>query len=157
MTDLPFPIAVRPALYEHNVDVWAWHLDVDGTELGRLARLLSSDERARISRYAFAEDQMRFTVARTGLRRILALYTGVDADTVAFAYGEHGKPSLSHRPSPPFFNLSHSGGLAVAAITRCGEVGVDVEEIRPIGPEVASQFLRTASRRIWRCSADRLG
>jgi 4'-phosphopantetheinyl transferase len=45
----------------------------------------------------------------------------------------HGKPALDSggRPANLRFNLSHSHGLALFAFTLGGEVGVDVEYIRP--------------------------
>ncbi len=59
---------------------------------------------------------------------------------MALAYGEHGKPRLvsarggdgaGDAPSF-FFNLSHSGGLALCAVGQLGEIGVDIERIRPL-------------------------
>jgi len=44
---------------------------------------------------------------------------------------EHGKPRLASEPERLAFNLSHSGGLALVAVTRGREVGVDVEREKP--------------------------
>ena len=43
--------------------------------------------------------------------------------------GIHGKPGFRDK-SLPQFSLSHSGSLAVCAISDCGPVGVDVQEKR---------------------------
>jgi 4'-phosphopantetheinyl transferase len=48
-----------------------------------------------------------------------------------FAAGPHGKPRLDDSGAGVRFNLSHSAGLALIAIARDAEVGVDLEEIRP--------------------------
>ena len=48
-----------------------------------------------------------------------------------FAAGPHGKPRLDGDGAGIHFNLSHSGGLALIAVARGVEVGVDLEEIRP--------------------------
>lgn len=80
----------------------------------------------------------RFRRARIALRRLLSEYLRVAPGEVALEYGEHGKPRLStgrtgKGEAPPlFFNLSHSGGLALCAVGQVGEVGVDLERIRPL-------------------------
>jgi 4'-phosphopantetheinyl transferase len=50
---------------------------------------------------------------------------------VPLEYGEHGKPRItgSHRLR---FNLSHSGGRAFYALSLDCEIGVDLEQIRPM-------------------------
>ena len=59
--------------------------------------------------------------------------------------GPSGKPKLT--PSIPgqanvLFNLSHSGEVALIAVTRVGEIGVDVEYVKKDFPihEVAERF-----------------
>ena len=59
--------------------------------------------------------------------------------------GPSGKPKLT--PSIPgevylHFNLSHSGEVALIAVTRVGEIGVDVEYVKKDFPihEVAERF-----------------
>lgn len=71
----------------------------------------------------------RFAASRHALRSILAAYSGVAATDLRFEYGRYGKPAL---PGIPFdFNLSHTGDLALLAVSAAGPVGVDVEQIRP--------------------------
>ena len=50
-----------------------------------------------------------------------------------------GKPGLIPGASGRrlFFNVSHSGPLALFAFTRAGEVGIDVEVPRPRTPDLA--------------------
>lgn len=56
------------------------------------------------------------------------------------ARGENGKPFF---PSAPHlqFNLSHSGAVALCALSTRGSVGVDVEEIRPRNPALPRRVL----------------
>ncbi|HEX4187112.1 MAG TPA: 4'-phosphopantetheinyl transferase superfamily protein [Solirubrobacteraceae bacterium] len=74
------------------------------------------------------------------LRELLGRYLGRDPRELSFVTGEHGKPSLFESPYEsrasrsivqPYaelhFNLSHSGGLALYALTNLGPVGIDVE------------------------------
>jgi 4'-phosphopantetheinyl transferase len=65
------------------------------------------------------------------LDRVLALYLGEDPGAIELVRGEHGKPRLAAGPERLAFNLSHSGGLALVAVTRGREVGVDVEREKP--------------------------
>jgi 4'-phosphopantetheinyl transferase len=65
------------------------------------------------------------------LRRVLAIYLDENAEEIELAQGEHGKPRLAEDPPPLAFNLSHSGDLALVALARDREVGVDVERVRP--------------------------
>ena len=53
--------------------------------------------------------------------------------TLRFALGPHGKPALAHDGADEGdlrFNLSHSGDLALVAVTAGREVGVDIERAR---------------------------
>jgi 4'-phosphopantetheinyl transferase len=65
------------------------------------------------------------------LREVLARYLDKDPAMIELRRGEHGKPELADSSSPLRFNLSHSGDLALVAVTQGREVGVDVERIRP--------------------------
>lgn len=125
-----------------------WGLPANGTELpadevhvaltlverpielvDELTELLSEEERAQVKRFRFPRDQRRFTVCRGMLRLWLAHYLGAAPDELRFAYGPNGKPAVAGYGADFHFNLSHSGGLAAFAITRVGEVGIDLEQV----------------------------
>ncbi len=65
------------------------------------------------------------------LRQVLALYLDESAEEIDLTQGEHGKPRLAAEPPSLAFNLSHSGDLALVAVARDREVGVDVERMKP--------------------------
>lgn len=96
--------------------------------------LLSEDERVRVRRFYFPKHGIRYAVAHSALRQILAQYTSTRAVDLQFATGEHGKPELTnavaHNGQSLQFNLSHSGDMALVAVSRHGAVGVDVERWR---------------------------
>ncbi|HEU5062359.1 MAG TPA: 4'-phosphopantetheinyl transferase superfamily protein [Solirubrobacterales bacterium] len=61
---------------------------------------------------------------------MLARYLGTTPEAVQITHGEHGKPRLEGTGDLAF-NLSHSGQLAVIALVRGREVGIDVEKVVP--------------------------
>jgi 4'-phosphopantetheinyl transferase len=69
--------------------------------------------------------------AELTLRLVLATYLGEGPGEIELTAGEHGKPRLAEDPPRLAFNLSHSADLALVAVARDREVGVDVERIKP--------------------------
>lgn len=101
-------------------------LAVHAGELGRLHATLSADERERAAR-GRPDVQRRFVACRGRLRLLLARLLNVEPRDVVFRYGRQGKPSLEGEGSHGWrFNISHSGDVAIFAISR-SEVGVDIE------------------------------
>jgi hypothetical protein len=64
--------------------------------------------------------------ARGALRMLLGSYLDVEPHALRFELDPSGKPRLPGA-CPIHFNLSHSGSLAVYALTKIGDVGIDVE------------------------------
>ena len=65
---------------------------------------------------------------------LLASYLGGEPAQLNFGEGPHGKPFL-RPPTALDFNISHSRGTLLAAISRAQEVGVDIEvagRVRPV-------------------------
>ena len=122
-----------------EVHVWRTGLSPGDAELAAASSLLSPDERARADRFMMERSCVSFTAARAFLRRVLARYVAADPAALAFRYTEFGKPSLA-TGGDLRFTLSHSGDLAVLAIARAREVGIDVEAIRPVDPHLPERF-----------------
>ena len=124
-------------------EVWArcFPLEVSDADLARFHALLSAEERARAARFYFERDRRSFTAARGGLREILGGVLQAPPAELEFAYGERGKPRLSRpRREDFFFNLSHSGRWALLAWTRAGEIGADIEKMRPGTEGLAERY-----------------
>ena len=125
MTD---PLLLAPG----EAHVWCVALDVAPATAADLYATLSGEERDRAARPRFAIDRRRFVVARGALRDILGRYLGMDPGRLSFVYNAFGKPELGLTSGKRLkFNLSHSAGCALVAITEDAEVGVDLEYIRP--------------------------
>lgn len=131
-----------------EVHVWVAPLDDPyGRDVQRES-LFSAEERERAERFMREEPRRRFMAAHAALRSVLSGYLALPPADVPIATGTHGKPRLAdgevaddHR-----FNLAHSGELALIAVTRGCEVGVDVEQLRPVGhlQEIADRYFTAA-------------
>jgi len=104
------------------VDIWT-------VSLGALhVNYLSPDEKARAARFHFEQDRLHWIAARSALRLVLSRYLAVPPGEISFVLGTHGKPAVEN--SAVQFNLSHSRGWGMIAVSRDTPVGVDLEEIR---------------------------
>lgn len=119
-------------------------------KLRSLRSLLAPDEVGRAERFHFEADRASFIVSRGMLRSILAAYLKQDPAQLRFASNAYGKPALAgHEAASGLrFNLAHSNGLALYAVTRNREVGIDVEEIRAdfASDEIAGHFFSSTER-----------
>lgn len=130
-------------LTDYDVNIWQADLDQLSARVQQLAQTLSADELARAKRFYFEQDRQRFIVGRGLLREILSRYLDLAPNQLQFCYGLHGKPALAPTlGSSICFNLSHSQGLALYAITRDRPIGIDVEYIRPLAEaeQIAANF-----------------
>ncbi len=163
------PLALTPKLYTYDRDraeisfepedgeARVYRVDLNaGAEGDAFAELsewewLSLEERGRAQRLVRPRDGRRFVRCRGALRVILGSLLGSPPEAVEFRAGPGGKPvlplSLGSNGRPPLhFNVSHSGELALIAVSRRCEVGVDVEQARPISQAeriVQSYFTET--------------
>lgn len=94
--------------------------------------LLSAEEHARADRFHRDSDRTRFILAHAGLRTILGHALDRSPESLTFAAGSHGKPHLADGQADLRFNLSHSGDYALVAYAYGRDVGVDIEQERPI-------------------------
>lgn len=107
---------------------------------------LSPDEIARAKQYRFEAHRRRFVACRGLLRSILARYLACPAARIEFEYGQWGKPRLAHAATSNSleFNVTHSQGLALIAVTSGVSIGIDIEtsldrmDIEQIAREVFS-------------------
>lgn len=119
------------ALGEAEVHLWRAPLDVDVSTLSALARPMPPDELKHAASYRFERDRVRWVAGRGWLRRLLACYIDADPAGLGFRRDASGKPRLA-APSLAWlrFNLARSDEIAVFAVARDLEVGVDVERLR---------------------------
>ena len=128
--DLWLPPPERSTLTTEEVHVWRVWLDQEPSTVQAFLEILSPDERVRARKYYFHRDFEHFVVARGVLRDIISRYVNVSSHKIQFLYDQYGKPRLSSCGTPLCFNLSHSGGVALYAISQVQAVGVDIEYAR---------------------------
>jgi 4'-phosphopantetheinyl transferase len=131
-----------PKIATDEVHVWK----VDLSALADV-RLLSRDEHERAARFHFERDRQHFKAARSALRIVLGRYLNLPPESLVFAQTDYGKPFLTNPDAAGvLFNLSHSAEIALIAVAREREVGVDVEFMRAdfATSEVAEHFFSVA-------------
>lgn len=114
-------------------EVHVWLVPDERSEhvLADLLGVLDDGERQRAAAYRSADDRRHFVVAHGAVRHIVAGRTGAAASGIRWVRGPHGKPELAGAGAGVQVNLSHSGDVAMVAVTASRPVGVDVQRIVP--------------------------
>lgn len=114
-----------PPLHAGELHLWLVPLD----ELSAPASgVLAASELVRAERFHHELDRRRYLASRAALRELLAAYAAKSPSSLRFVVNPFGKPSLPD--SLLRFNLSHSDGMMLLAVTHGREVGVDLEAMR---------------------------
>ena len=128
---MPFPASGADlALQADEVHVWQAELE----PFASLRDVLDAEERERADRFVFDRHRLRYVAAHGLLRHVLGGYLGLAPEAVRFARARHGKPYLPNGALR--FNLAHSGGRALVAVSVGRELGIDLELVRS-GRDVA--------------------
>jgi len=117
-----------------SVHVWAFSLEGSAACLEQCRQALCPLERARGDRFVHAASRDHFAVAHGVLRHLLGRYLGCEAREVSFSSHPNGKPTLAAAGGGarvPSFNLTHSQGRALIAVSDGREVGIDLEKVKP--------------------------
>jgi 4'-phosphopantetheinyl transferase len=115
-----------------EVHIWRATLDQTPSQIQSFLHNLAADEQARAERFYFDKDREHFIVARGVLRAILGGYLNRAPKCLSFCCSSNGKPALAGESDGDAirFSVSHSHGVALYAVTRGREVGIDIERIR---------------------------
>jgi 4'-phosphopantetheinyl transferase len=113
--------------------VWTAPLNVDEHEMEVMLERLSPSERKRVGALLEERAVRQYVISRAMQRELLARYVGGHPSEISFGVVAMGKPTLS-RPNDIglTFNTTHSGSLVIIAVTSNRDVGVDVEQVRPV-------------------------
>lgn len=126
-------------LGDDDVHVWRAPLNQPAASVSAFSRILAPDELDRAAKYHFQKDRDHFIVARAVLRLMLGRYLRKEPAQLRFRTNSYGKPALAADADSETlaaesealrFNLSHSCELALYAVARNREVGLDLEYVR---------------------------
>ena len=106
--------------------------------LNELLKKLPLEWHERANRYKFEADSSNFVIGRLllkeGLKKIGKenLFNKID-------YQESGKPILEN----VYFSISHTKDLVMCAVTELGEIGIDIEKVKPVELDDFESFFTT--------------
>ncbi|WNJ21127.1 4'-phosphopantetheinyl transferase superfamily protein [Pontibacter sp. G13] len=112
------------APHSGSVDIWIWQ-DHGIPFPDDCLLWLSDSEKAQIDHFKTGLRQREYLAGRIMIRSVLARYLDCQPGEVNLEIRPSGKPFV--RQSKFDFNLSHSGSGYALAISRAGNVGVDIE------------------------------
>jgi len=118
-------------LPNNQIDVWKIEIPRYLPTEKYFFSLLNSEEKERAVRFISETLTSRYTIAQGAMRLILSYYLQIKPRDVSYRFGPYKKPYLKEGLSNLQFNLTHSQDLALVAISRDDEVGIDLEKINP--------------------------
>ena len=115
------------------IDVWRSQIDLPESEIEKYAQTLSEQEQERAAKFTFPDKYEEYVVSRGLLRKALGHVLKQAPSGFQFDYTSSKKPYLSRKYNnrPISFNVSHSHGQALVAISVDRNIGIDIEKIRP--------------------------
>jgi 4'-phosphopantetheinyl transferase len=133
-----------PALTADVAHIWGVPLDVPKQQYDDIRATLAPDEHDRANEFHFDDPRRRFIVARGALRRLLGGYLHLESTEIELTIDANQKPHLANKCAADdlYFNVSHSGNLAVIGFAIGCEIGIDVEQLRKVGhlEQIARRF-----------------
>jgi 4'-phosphopantetheinyl transferase len=105
-------------LAAQGIDLRLWLVDLDAA---RFDDAPAQAEVQRAARFLRPDDGRRYLASHAALRHLLGTRE-------AWVAGDNGKPALA--ASPPHFNMSRRGGVALIGLSATHEIGVDVEPLQ---------------------------
>lgn len=128
-------------------------VDLDGAA-PEVRALLDAGEWRRAGEFRSQAARDQYIAGRAALRLTLARLLGCNAGSISFGREQYGKPYLSVEGPPRcHFNLSHTSGRVLIAVSFAGEVGVDIEATEAEWPPVLLARLRATPAIAWRLAA----
>ena len=127
-----------------EIVVWSLRLNPNSAA-APFDTVLNAAERQRSRRFQQEVHRFLWVQARGALRILLGNYLQQPQTGIAFAEVGRGKPVLANNPELDF-NLSHSGNMALFAFARRQELGIDVEQVKPLRDmkQIAQRFFSAA-------------
>jgi 4'-phosphopantetheinyl transferase len=101
----------------------------DPSLLEAYTRLLSPEEREQWQRFHFERHRRQYLVSHALVRLTLSRYAPLAPEAWTFVTNPYGRPEVDGAHNTRLrFNLSHTDGLVLCAVTLDADLGVDVED-----------------------------
>lgn len=111
--------------------------NTDSKQIDEWFELMSDERKQAVSRMQ-VEHKRNLRIAADALcRKAISEFCGISPADIVFVYNEKGKPYA--KGLPVHFNISHSGDIAVCAVSE-SEIGIDIEKIRSVNPRISDKF-----------------
>lgn len=143
---MPTPAVARELLPLHAGQVHVWIAEPGQVHSPRLLEayraLLDEQEQQRHLRFRFEHLRLLYLVAHALVRTTLSRYEPLEPAAWRFLAGARGRPEVAPGLPRLRFNLSHTEGMAVCAVAREEDIGVDVEDSERRGQtaEIAEHY-----------------
>lgn len=124
--------------------VLAYPAALDPASVERLCAYLSRDEQARAAQMPMPAKRAEFVLSRALLRRTLGMLLDSAPPELDLATTAAGKPLLRHPAASIAFNLSHTSGYILLALSQSGQIGVDIETLGDYQERIARRFFHPA-------------
>jgi len=115
-------------------EIHLWQLEQADFELSSLQNeclaWLTEPELKRFQRFQFDRHRKQLLLGRILMRVALSSYNkSISPSSWNFTHNDYGKPAISEEQNSAslYFNLSHSAEKVVLAVSRCKDIGIDVE------------------------------
>ena len=136
-----------------DVHLWiAFPDDIRDPDLSAAyGNMMTEEERRRQQRFLREPHRHLALVARALVRTTLSRYADVAPEQWRFSFNRHGRPEVAFPGGSPRlrFNLSHTRGIVVCAVTAERDIGVDVEDAlrSHVRVQLAERYFSTAEVR----------
>jgi 4'-phosphopantetheinyl transferase len=124
-----------------RIDLWLAFVDeeIDDGLLLQYKKLLAPDELLRHSRFYFERDRHLYLVTRALVRTALSRYSTLKPQEWTFELNGSGRPEITNANGDArdiAFNISHTAGAVLLAVTSSVQIGVDIESLAARQPSL---------------------
>jgi 4'-phosphopantetheinyl transferase len=123
---------IFPVPSDGQIDVWMVNTQaISEEDLLSCKTVLNDSERSRLIKFRIEEARLQFLIARCLVRTVLSCYAPKRPVDWAFVKNQYGRPRLADGQvkKPLHFNLSHTSGMVVCAVSSSEKIGIDVERV----------------------------
>ncbi len=134
-----------PLLSPGELHVWNVSTNITPARLVEYKNTLSKKELTKVHLFDFEQARDSWVVSQGALRMLLSGYLGIPPKLVKTGRRRKGKPYSIDDPGL-YFNMSNSGKFVTIAFSRDSELGIDIEQIRPL-PDLDEMIIRNFTSR----------